>query len=289
MPAVYQFLEEVKLHTKLVRENEPEPTDNIARMRWRNKQAVIERQGTASTLKPSDILSVPGGVILHRMVGEKNLPNLFTSFCAYFHIAGNWTWDPGRNSADSWEVLDGVKKKGQCRYLAAALNALAQIGTPYGLGLKSTVVPDVITYDGLYGEGFVSEHPVDGILGLRPNIFKPSRFRPRSPYLGMANLYLWGDHKVQPYGGRLYDACYRKIYEKKANMAKYHINQQRQVQQGVVIPRGVVVAEDRSGSPVYFLEFNTKTCGFLARATAYMGPYAKVSDISKEVMALAAV
>lgn len=165
--------------------------------------------------------AAPGMTVIANIVGVHDFDSLFTSFCNYFHIPGNWTWNGGAGTPSSQSILDGDAKTGQCVALARALRMLAEAAPPYGLGLAGVGDPYVQgRYTGQTAQGFISDHPGNpGVLGLRANIFTIGdiRFCPRG------QLYAWDDHKVVPYNGRFYDPSYRHVLNTLPEMAAYQV------------------------------------------------------------------
>ncbi len=261
---------------------EPHPMPGIQKTRenqWKSNLA------DGAALKPSDVLSVPGGKIMKRTQGVE-VEQLFEAFCDHFHTTGNWTWTGGRVTPAAAAILDGDDgaKVGQCQALAAALRFLATARKPYGLDIGSTRLGSFGKGDGLYTgryqAGFFSEHPVGGILGLLPNVYEPLDRLP-TPTSRLAPLYGWENHKVLKYGGRYYDPSYRKQYTQLSDMAAYHLR----ATTNFADTTKIVEAEMCSGSPVFFLELSSTDIKPLGRGSPiYMGPYARREDVPSKLL-----
>jgi len=226
------------------------------------------------------INQAPGKIIMREVpVRERTMEKLFRAFCIYFHTPGNWTWDPGTGTTPPPEqVLDGDQRRGQCLALAKALALLAKTAWPHGLGLPSARIGDASkegTYTGRYKKGFISTHPLGGILGLQPNVYDV-------PNLQISGFYSWSDHKVVPYNGRFYDPSYRQTYPALPSMVTYHVKQEDVRRRNVpgLNPNDVhdfVVVDDFSGSTRYFryltlTECNTRGIKFGALQGPWAGP-----------------
>jgi hypothetical protein len=205
-PKIYRTLEEIDQHNVFL----SAPEHSMPKIRDLRLKAWNENQADGSALKPSDILSVPGGKIL-RKIGVADFEHLFPAFCDFFHGQDNWTWVGKTLTPSAPMILDGEAKTGQCLALASALRLLAMTRKPFGLGIPDVDLGRFTKSDGLYygryQQGFLSEHPIGGILNLLPNVYEPLNALPK-PASRLAPLYLWENHKVLKYNGKFYDPSY---------------------------------------------------------------------------------
>jgi hypothetical protein len=128
-----------------------------------------------------------------------------------------WTWDPnvgGRSPENGRQLLDrqiAAIGRGECGWLAHALNELLAAPAPYGFGVVGAVTQ---TYDG-NGEGFVSPHA--GVVhNLPANISQQNG-------VTLSQSYKWGDHVVVSYLGRYWDPSYNTSYANLQGMASHLI------------------------------------------------------------------
>lgn len=144
---------------------------------------------------------LPGTIIMG--ANPTTFATLVTALQAHIHSpASPARWDGGGRGGDGYSYLDGLLTSGECAMFARSLLTLARAPKPYGLGLAGV---DFLSYSGQYKEGFVSNHPAMGVMGLLPNV-------------AGQNLYMWDSHKVVRYGGVLYDVMYRTTYANKEAM-----------------------------------------------------------------------
>jgi|ERR1035441_4957100 hypothetical protein len=165
------------------------------------------------------IHDAPGKIIMRGIpVHARTMDNLFTEFCRYFRT--QWTWDGGPATPTAAAILDGDSHLGQCLALARALHVLAVTPWPHGLGLAAATVGDPYAsgrYKGRYGKGFISAHPLAGVLHLNPNVFDTTNAN--FAQCGHMPLYAWSDHKAVPFNGRFYDPSYGQVWNSLLSMA----------------------------------------------------------------------
>ena len=140
---------------------------------------------------------------------------LFDEFVRYSR-AHDWTWSPG--TTDSLPTLiDGTMTLSQCAAFAYSFMCLAVAPPPFGLGVpfREFVYETYLGTGKVVGGdsyGFISEHPRDGCLNLKPNVY--TRIGSvHDENLNGVNFYLWSNHKVIKYKGLYYDPSYGCLYE----------------------------------------------------------------------------
>lgn len=235
------------------------------------------------------INQAPGKLIMGNInVHQRTFGNLFDGFCNYFHAPLRWTWTGNPVTPPSAEILDGDRKTGQCLALARALQLLATTVQPHGCGLAPGTVGDPFVqgrYTGRYARGFISAHPIGGILGLMPNVIGTQNAS--IMLCGLVPLYAWADHKVVPWNGRFYDPSYRLIFNTLVSMATYHVKKEDDFLPG---PEGVrlralpgfpqsqadkfTIVDDHSGSVRYFRQLQPNECAAKGMPLGTLqGPY----------------
>jgi hypothetical protein len=141
---------------------------------------------------------------------------LFRCFVEYSREEANWTW-VGAGSCGTATVLDNNTQSVECQAFAVGLRALMIFPAPFGLGINKDecAVKVLVKKLGVWDCGFISRHPIDGVLGLRPNIRTPDHI---DGTLFPGGYYLWDNHKVVLYKGIYYDPAYGRQYADMAQM-----------------------------------------------------------------------
>jgi hypothetical protein len=153
--------------------------------------------------------SLPGIKIMNQ--NPRDLNDLFNKFVTYIHGPNGFRWNGSAGGATGHPLLDNNKKEGECAMFARAFMILAIAPKPYGLGLNKTDF-ELASYSGPNKKGFVSNHPVTGVVGLMPNV------------TGQA-LYFWMNHKVVKYQNRYYDVMYNVTYNSLKDMTAYAVSE----------------------------------------------------------------
>jgi hypothetical protein len=141
---------------------------------------------------------------------------LFRAFVEYSRDQANWRW-LGATPCGTPKVLDNNNAQLECQGFVIGLRALMIYPPPFGLGISPTNC-SVETHNPKLGSescGFVARHPRDGAIGLAPNIDSPAEI---DDTLFPGGFYLWANHKVLKYGGKLFDPSYGRQYLKKEDM-----------------------------------------------------------------------
>jgi hypothetical protein len=161
------------------------------------------------------VATLPGKKIMS--AGPTTFKALFDAFVDYIHTSGNGlTWAGSGGGGGGTGLIDGDKTTGECAMFAKSLQVLAYAPSPYGLGVSQTDV-DYVNYTGRYGNGFISNHPLAGLVRLRPNVANQE-------------LYLWSNHKIVSYQGTFWDPMYKTTYKTKDQMALYHIVEEIEIE-----------------------------------------------------------
>jgi hypothetical protein len=136
---------------------------------------------------------------------------LFKTFVEYAQGEAHWKW-LGATPCGTPKVLDDANAQVECQGFVVALRSLMFYPAPFGLGIKQDIctVKTVAPKLGSEKSGFVACHPANGVMGLRPNIETPAKI---DESLFAGGFYLWANHKVLEYGGRIYDPSYGRVYE----------------------------------------------------------------------------
>lgn len=154
--------------------------------------------------------NLPGMRILNSMPKPANLQQLFQAFVTYIHHPGNgYTWNGRAPGGSGYKLLDGDVKSSECATFANGFMMLAWAPQPYGLGLSKAEL-GLEGYSGRARQGFVSAHPMGGVMGLQANV-------------AGQQLYFWENHKVIKYQNRFYDVMYNTTYAQKEDMAHFHV------------------------------------------------------------------
>jgi len=232
-------------------------------------------------VNPEEWLATPGGKVIQRWNRNREATSIdafLGEFCEIFHTPGYWTWNPAKNP-DAYSILDGDQTVGECQALARAFRTLATCGNGFGLTFKESEVAEPTRagggwYEGRHCMGFVSRHPLAGILNLLPNVYPPGNRLPGTDSR-LAELYFWANHKVVPYNGKFYDPSYNKIYDKLEDMSAYQVceDNNSKTDENVILK-----IETSNGKPHWMIEFSTKNSQFLRpdptrKSHLYMGPY----------------
>jgi hypothetical protein len=165
------------------------------------------------------------GPLVAQLPGKKimsgkpsSFKTMFDAFIAFIHAPQNGlTWDGSGGGGGGAGLIDGDRITGECAMFAKSLQVLAYAPSPHGLGLP---VADVgyVSYTGRYQNGFISNHPLGGLVRLRPNVADQA-------------LYVWSNHKVISYQGTLWDPMYSTTYKTKDDMALYHIVEEIEIEE----------------------------------------------------------
>jgi hypothetical protein len=224
--------------------------------------------------------STPGGQVMQlwEQQNGQDLEDLLRLFCQVFQGPGAWTWSGGNVTPEPEKILDGDAdaKLGQCEALANAFRLLATCGEratcgeDLGLELSEAEVERPEQYSGENREGFIADHPIDGILNLQPNVYMPCEGLPgpRSP---LAPLYRWANHKVVKYRSKWYDPSYAKIWNQIEDMAQYHVRTK-----DAVADRCICEEATSNGKSSWLIAFTYEVSLRLGpgrRANLYMGLY----------------
>ena len=154
--------------------------------------------------------NLPGLKIMNSVPKPINFQQLFAAFVTYIHHPGNgYSWNGHVPGGSAYKLLDGDIKSSECATFANAFMMLAWAPQPYGLGLPKAQLT-LESYSGRATLGFVSDHPVGGVLGLQANVTGQ-------------HLYFWANHKVVKYQNRFYDVMYNTSYGQKEDMAIYQV------------------------------------------------------------------
>ena len=159
---------------------------------------------------PGPVENLPGMKILNTMPKPTNFLQLFNTFVTFIHHPGNgYTWDGRIKGGSAYKLLDGDVKSSECATFANAFMMLVWAPKPFGLQLPKGEV-ELQSYSGISKLGFVSTHPVGGVMGLQSNV-------------AGGLYYVWDNHKVVKYQNRLYDVMYNTSYGQKEDMVQYQI------------------------------------------------------------------
>jgi len=242
-------------------------------------------------INPQEWLTTPGGQVIQRWNRNREATSMdafLAEFCVILHTPGYWTWNPAKNP-DAYSILDGDQKVGECQALARAFRVLATCGNGLGLTFREGEVGEPTRpggwYEGRHAKGFISNHPLAGILNLLPNVYPPGDEFPK-PDSTLAQLYFWANHKVVPYGGKFYDPSYHNIYDKLEDMSVYHVCSDSLSKTDA---NEILKIETSNGMPMWMIEFSVKNSQFLRpdparKSNLYMGPYREY-DHAKAVLA----
>ncbi len=141
-----------------------------------------------------------------QIINENPIPTtpqeVFDKLVRKLREVGKWR---GSKSA-AQNLLGSIDYEGECGLFAYAFRTLLTAPKPFGLGLDKGQV-SLVTWKGLYGNGFVVKHP-EVIMELEANVDRdPSVSLVDSPL-----LHFWDNHKVINYAGRLWDPSYGCTY-----------------------------------------------------------------------------
>ncbi len=151
-----------------------------------------------------------------QMSEERKLEELYTTFAAEARTLG-WTWAPGNGS--SYGLIDNQTTSSQCKSFAGGMFYLAVAPPPFGLGMPwdKSWANGVTEYRHKPKNGFVSEHPSDGVLNLAPNVYMAEHTKAAEDIHGK-HLYYWDNHWVVRYKEKIYDPTYGKEYAQLEDM-----------------------------------------------------------------------
>lgn len=144
------------------------------------------------------------------------LTELYTTFTAEARALG-WTWAPGNGS--SYGLIDNQTMSSQCKSIAGGMFYLAVAPPPFGLGMPwdKSWANGVWEYRHKPKNGFVSEHPADGVLNLTSNVYTADHTRASEDIHGK-RLFYWDNHWVVRYKELIYDPSYGKEYDEPEDM-----------------------------------------------------------------------
>lgn len=136
-----------------------------------------------------------------RMSDGEKLKELYTTFAVEARNLG-WTWAPGNGS--SYGLIDNQTTQSQCKSFAGGMFYLAVAPPPFGLGLPwdKGWQNGVAEYRHKPKNGFVSEHPADGVLNLPPNVYTATHTRASEDVHGK-HLFYWDNHWVVRYKDKI--------------------------------------------------------------------------------------
>ena len=165
--------------------------------------------------------STPGGRIIKALGNSRTFDHLFREFAAFGHATGDWRWDPGVIGAKKGQLLDGTLQCGECAFFAANLQLLAIAPEPFGLGMDKKDI-EYWAFYGKHKQGFVAKHDqTHSISKFIANVRLPEQVQ------APTDFYVWPNHKVLVYQGKVYDPSYGTITGKRPYLGVYQVKPQR--------------------------------------------------------------
>jgi hypothetical protein len=189
-----------------------------------DNRGLYERVVAGAAPTPPQIVAwaqSPGGQAMNAFnFAALNNPNVLQVTHQWHNILNNgvWTWNPAVAAAGdlaACELLQGTKPAGECAAPAKALELLLKTANPYGLA-QAAALFSTVTYTGAATHGFISNHPLGGVLNLPPNIYTPATGN-------RAAFYLWANHRVVLYNNEYFDPSYNTSYLNLPAMAQAQI------------------------------------------------------------------
>jgi hypothetical protein len=229
------------------------------------------------------IIETVGGKILAKK--PSTFAKLFDIFTEYMETEVKWHWNGSLSysSTKVLEVLDGTCKEGECKIFAAALLALWNFPSPFGLAMPGG---SIVEYKPKDDKEFFAYHPVEGIYGARPNVLKlsttkenflliPSKLN-SSGWSTVKDYFqplrMWSDHKVIEYKNIFYDPSYKKKYNSIKSMVAFSILSVSLKTKVMTVKVQNANVEKKWGSG------NTLFLKFFMDFGGYKGPVSKVDD-----------